>query len=154
VGACAGIDGAKEEHAVVLADARGEPLAQRVFVHDEEGIATLCQVLVRLAVARVAVERLDGLLVERLLNPGLCVLALHPNHVKAARPRIRSQGKSDRFDAWVLCELARTEAHRFRALARDTDATKAIWAATRAREDLVGTRGQLANQLRAELERF
>ncbi|HYY21041.1 MAG TPA: transposase, partial [Thermoleophilaceae bacterium] len=88
------------------------------------------------------------------LDAGLCVLALHPNQVKAARPRFRSQGKSERFDAWVLCELALTDAHRFRALAPDTDATKVRRAATRAREDLVGTRVQLANQLRAELERF
>lgn len=77
-----------------------------------------------------------------------------PNQVKAARPRFRSQGKSDRFDAWVLCELARTDAHRVRTLAPDTDATKAIRALTRAREDLVETRVQLANQLNAELERF
>ena len=65
MGACAGIDWAKEEHAVVVADERGEPLAERVFAHDEEGIAALCQLLVRLAVERVAVERPDGLLVER-----------------------------------------------------------------------------------------
>jgi transposase len=55
----------------------------------------------------VAVERPDGLLVERLLDAGLRVLALHPNQVAAARDRFRvSGGKSDRFDAFVLCELA------------------------------------------------
>ena len=154
MGACAGVDWAKDEHVVLVADERGEVLAEGVFIHDEEGIAALCELLVGLAVDRVAVERPDGLLVERLLDAGLCVLALHPNQVKAARPRFRSQGKSDRFDAWVLCELARTDAHRFRALAPDSDATKAIRALTRAREDLVQARVALANQLRAELERF
>lgn len=154
MGACAGVDWAKDEHAVLVADERGELLAERVFAHDEEGVAALCELLVRLGVERVALERPDGLLVERLLDAGLCVLALHPNQVNAARPRFRSQGKSDRFDAWVLCELARTDAHRFRALVPDSDATKALRAVTRAREDLVATRVQLANQLRAELERF
>ena len=78
---------------------------------------------VRLGVALVAVERPDGLLVERLLDAGLRVLALHPNQVAAARDRFRvSGGKSDRFDAFVLCELARTDHHRFRVLEPDSDA--------------------------------
>jgi transposase len=54
----------------------------------------------------------------------------------------------------VLCELARTDRHRFRVLEPDSDQTKALRALTRAREDLVGTRTALTNQLRAELERF
>lgn len=154
MGACAGVDWAEDEHAVLVADERGELLAEGVFVHDEEGISALCELLAPLVVERVAVERPDGLLVERRLDAGLTVLALHPNQVKAARPRFRSQGKSDRFDAWVLCGLARTDAHRLRALAPDTDATKALRALTRARAELAATRVQLANQLRAELERF
>jgi transposase len=155
VGAYAGVDWAKDEHAVLVADERGERLVEGVLAHDEQGIVALCRLLCDHGVERVAVERPDGLLVERLLDAGLCVLALHPNQVKAARARFRAQGgKSDRFDAFVLCELARTDAHRFRALVPDADATKALRALTRAREDLVEARVALANQLRAELERF
>jgi len=111
--------------------------------------------LVRLNVELVAIERPDGVLVERLLDAGLRVLALHPNQVAAARARFRvSGGKSDRFDAFVLCELARTDHHRFRVLEPDSDQTKALRALCRAREDLVQTRVALTNQLRAELERF
>ena len=44
---------------------------------------------------------------ERLLDAGLRVLALHPNQVAATRDRFRvSGGKSDGFDAFVLCESA------------------------------------------------
>ncbi len=43
-----------------------------------------------------------------------------------------SGGKSDGFDAFVLCELARTDHHRFRVLEPDSDATKALRALTRA----------------------
>jgi transposase len=101
------------------------------------------------------IERPDGLLVERLLDAGLRVLALHPNKVAAARDRFRvAGGKSDRFDSFVLCELARTDHHRFRVREPDTDQTKAIRALTRAREDLVQARTGIVNQLRAELERF
>src|ERR1700751_3822897 len=97
--------------------------------------------LVRLGVELVAIERPDGLLVERLLDAGLRVLPLHPNKVAAARDRFRvSGGKSDRFDAFVLCELARTDHHRFRILEPDADTTKALRALTRARENLVVAR--------------
>jgi transposase len=118
-------------------------------------LRSLCRTLVRLKVKLVAIERPDGVLVERLLDAGLRVLAIHPNQVAAARPRFRaSGGKSDRFDSFVLCELARTDHHRFRVLEPDSDQTKALRALCRGREDLVATRVALANQLRAELERF
>ena len=67
------------------------------FAHDEKGLRSLCRQLVRLRVELVAIERPDGLLVERLLDAGLRVLALHPNQVAATRDRFRvSGGKSDR----------------------------------------------------------
>src|SRR5205085_2628192 len=120
-----------------------------------KGLRSLCRTLMRMEVTLVAIERPDGLLVERLLDAGLRLLPLHPNQVAAARPRFRAAGgKSDRFDAFVLCELARTDNHRFRVLEPDSDQTKALRTMTRAREDLVQTRVALTNQLRAELERF
>jgi len=150
----AGIDWATEKHDVLVADEDGSEVLAGTFVHDEKGLSALCRTLVRLEVRLVAIERPDGLLVERLLDAGLQVLPLHPNKVAAARDRFRvSGGKSDRFDAFVLCELARTDHHRFRILEPDSDETKAIRALTRAREDLVETRTGVMNQLRAELER-
>ena len=102
------------------------------------GCLALCRTLVKMKVGLVAIERPDGVLVERLLDAGLKVLALHPNKVAAARDRFRVYGgKSDRFDAFVLCELARTDNHLFRVLEPDLDQTKALRAMTRAREDLV-----------------
>jgi transposase len=154
-GVCAGIDWAKDTHDVLVADADGERLWRETVVHDEAGIARLCRTLVTLGVLRVAVERPDGLLIERLLDAGLTVLAIHPNMVAAARPRFRpAGGKSDAFDAFVLCELARTDSHRFRALTPDSDQTKALRALTRGRDILVEQRVAMCNQLRAELERF
>jgi transposase len=152
---CAGVDWAKDAHEVLVADGEGERLWGETVPHDEAGIVRLCRTLVTLGVVRVAVERPDGLLIERLLDAGLTVLAIHPNKVAAARDRFRAAGgKSDRFDAFVLCELARTDSHRFRALTPDSDQTKALRALTRGREVLVEQRVALCNQLRAELERF
>ena len=73
---------------------------------------------------------------------------------RPAHPPLSWIPKSDRFDAFVLCELARTDHHRFRVLEPDADETKALPALTRAREDLVKSRVAVGNQLRAELERF
>src|ERR1700756_4626535 len=151
----AGVDWASEKHDVLISDGVGEELLAAKFAHDEAGLRALCRQLVRLEVGLVAIERPDGVLVERLLDAGLRVITLHPNQVAATRSRFRaSGGKSDRFDAYVLCELARTDHHRFRILEPDSDRTKALRALSRAREDLVQTRAALCNQLRAELERF
>lgn len=153
-GVCAGVDWAKDAHEVLVQDADGERLWAATVPHDEAGIARLCKTLVTLGVERVAIERPDGVLVERLLDAGLTVLALHPNQVAAARARFRpAGGKSDPFDAFVLCELARTDSHRFRVLVPDSDQTKALRALTRARQELVEQRVALCSQLRSELER-
>ena len=150
----AGIDWASEAHEVCVSE-EGRVNERFSAGHDERGIAALAERLTRLGVARVAIERPDGILVERLLAAGLEVLAIHPNQVKAARARFAvAHGKSDRFDAYVLAELARTDAHRFRALRPDSDETKALRTLTRAREDLVGAKVELANQLRAQLQAF
>lgn len=151
----AGIDWASEEHAVCVVDEQGMPLRERGVAHDEAGIVALCRELLALGIERVAIERPDGILVDRLLEAGLTVIAVHPNQAKAARERYSvARGKSDRFDAFVLAELARTDAHRLRAIEPDCDETRALRALTRTREDLVGARVELANQLRAQLEAF
>jgi transposase len=150
----AGVDWASEAHEVCVSE-EGRVVTRFSATHDERGIEKLVGWLAAQRVDRIAIERPDGILVERLLAAGLEVLAIHPNQMKAARPRYAvAHGKSDRFDAFVLAELARTDAHRFRALVPDSDETKALRALTRAREDMVEARVALANQLRAQLEAF
>ena len=151
----AGVDWASEEHACCVVDEDGRIIEGRRYRHDERGITALCRRLVDLGVELVAIERPDGLLIERLLDAGLRVIAIHPNQVAAMRPRFSAAGgKSDSFDSFVLGELARTDSHRYRVLVPDSDQTKALRALSRAREDLVGTRVALANELRAQLQCF
>jgi transposase len=154
-GRFAGVDWASEEHAVCVVDEEGRIVEGRRYRHDERGVRALCSRLPSLGAELVAIERPDGLLIERLLDAGLSVIAVHPNQVAAMRPRFSvAGGKSDSFDSFVLAELARTDSHRFRILVPDSDRTKALRALTRAREDLVRTRGVLANQLRDQLGCF
>ena len=80
----AGVDWAKEEHALCVVDETGRRLLQRRFAHDERGLGGLCRSLADHGVRRVAIERPDGVLVERLLEAGLAVLPIHPNQMKAA----------------------------------------------------------------------
>jgi transposase len=151
----AGIDLASEEHRLVVVESDGRRLEERRFAHREDGVSALVRRLLELDVARVAIEQPNGLVVDRLLDAGIAVVAVHPNQLAAARDRYRSGGgKSDGFDGYVLAELARTDMHRLRLLAPDSDQTRALRVLTRAREDLVEQRVALANQLRAQLDAF
>jgi hypothetical protein len=154
MGNCVGIDRASEKHDVLIEDPAGTELLAETFAHDEDGVSALCAALQCFEVEVVAIERPEGLLVDRVLDAGVRVLAMHPRQVAAARDRFRaSGGKSDQFDRFVLCEHARTDSHRFRVLEPDSDQTKALRALVRAREDLVGARVALA-KLRAQLQCF
>lgn len=151
----AGIDWASEEHALCVVDGAGATVEGELHTHDEAGIKALIARMRALGVGRVAIERPDGLLVNRLLEAGFAVMPVHPNKLKATRLRYEaSGGKSDGFDAFVLAELARTDSHRHRALRPDSDETKALRALTRTREDLVGARVRLANEPRSQLDAF
>jgi hypothetical protein len=90
----AGVDWASEEHAVCVVDERGRIVEGRRYRHDERGSPALCARLLRLGAQLVAVERPDGLLIERLLDAGLAVIAVHPNQVKANRPRYSLAGSA------------------------------------------------------------
>jgi transposase len=155
MGNYAGVDWAADKHDVLVANEAGEELLAATFAHDEKGLRALCRALVRLKVQPVAIERPDGAFGRTFAGCGAAGAGIARNQVAASRAQFRvSGGKSDRFDAFVLCELARTNSHRFRVLEPDSDQTKALRALTRGREDLVHARVALSNQLRAELERF
>jgi transposase len=153
-----GLDWAAREHAVCVVDERGAVVLRLEVAHSEDGLAELSERLTRLAPPaelRVAIERPSGLLVDTLVECGFVVVPIHPNAVKASRPRYSaSQGKTDAGDAYLLADLLRTDGHRFRALAPPSDEIKALRGVVRLRDDLVAQRIALANQLRALLDGF
>jgi transposase len=153
-----GIDWASTKHDVCVLDPQGQVLARFEISHSAECLAELRRRLLRFASAEqiaVALERPSGLLVDTLVETGFHVVPIHPNALKASRPRYSAAGaKSDPGDAYILADLLRTDGHRFRALRAPSDATRALRAAVRTRDDLVATRVQLANQLRSLLESF
>jgi transposase len=151
----AGLDWASRTHAACVIDERGGVHLQFEVDHDAAGLAELCHRLRGAGATAVAIERPSGLIVDALLEAGFSVVPIHPNVVKATRPRYRSHGgKSDASDAYLLADLLRTDGHRFKPLAPQSDDIRALRALVRGRDDLVATRVQLANQLRSLLQSF
>lgn len=151
-GVTAGLDWARDDHAVSVVDDRGREVARCTITHTAGGLRKLVAFLGRHGAVEVAIERPDGPVVDTLLDSGLTVVVISPNQVKNLRGRYGSAGnKDDRFDAYVLADTLRTDRARLRPLVPDTDATIALRRACRARKDLVNHRVAVANQLRAHL---
>jgi len=153
-----GLDWAQDEHAVWILDDRGGTVGKFTVAHTAAGLTELAARLAKIAPTsdmRLAIERPTGLLVDTLVEQGFTVVPIHPNAVKASRPRYSAaQGKTDLGDAYMLADVLRTDGHRFRALTPLSDETKALRGLVRVREDLVAQRVALSNQLRCLLEQF
>ena len=151
----AGLDWASQTHAVCVIDAQGTVRERFDIDHTAAGLAELQRRLAACGKPPLAIERPSGLIVDTLVEAGFTVVPIHPNVVKATRPRYRSHGaKSDASDAYLLADLLRTDGHRFKPLAPQGEEIRALRALVRGRDDLVATRVQLANQLRSLLESF
>lgn len=153
-----GIDWASDKHDVCVLDLAGTIVDAFLIPHTADGLRDLERRLRRFdapASLPIAIERPSGLLVDTLVEADFPVVPIHPNALKATRPRYAAApGKSDPGDAYILADILRTDGHRFRPLRAPSDRTKALRAAVRTRDDLVATRTQLANQLRSLLEGF
>jgi transposase len=155
----AGLDWASNVHAVCVLDAAGAVRQRFEVAHDAAGLTALLAQLRKLSpearALPIAIERPSGLLVDTLIEAGFRVVPIHPNVVKATRPRYRSHGaKSDASDAYLLADLLRTDGARFASLKPQSDEIRALRALVRGRDDLVATRVQLANPLRSLLDSF
>lgn len=154
----AGLDWGSSEHATCVIDEQGRRVLQMQVPHTADGLTALLSALAKIAPADqlpVAIERPSGLVVETLTEAGHPVVPIHPNALKACRPRYRAAGgKSDPGDAYILADVLRTDGHRLRPVHPHSDEARALRARVRTRDDLVAERVALANQLRALLESF
>jgi transposase len=152
------LDWGATAHAVCIVDGTGKAVARIEGRHDAVGLADMLTRLRKLAPPAelpIAIERPSGLIVDALIEAGHPVIPIHPNVVKACRPRYRAAGgKSDPGDAYMLADILRTDGHRFRPLMPLCDDIRALRALVRGRDDLVAQRVALANQLRSLLEGF
>ena len=153
-----GLDWGGTNHAVCVVDGTGQVVVRFEAQHDAAGLADMLARLKRVVLPAelpIAIERPSGLIVDALVAAGYPVMPIHPNVVKACRPRYRAAGgKSDPGDAYMLADILRTDGHRFRPLMPASDEIRALRALVRGRDDLVASRVALANQLRSLLEGF
>src|SRR3569833_1501864 len=121
----AGLDWGGERHAVCVVDSDGKNVAHFEVAHGLDGLRELRARFAKLAPAAeipIAIERPTGLIIDELVDAGHTVVAIHPNVVKACRPRYRAAGgKDDLGDAYLLADVLRTDGHRFRPLTPQSD---------------------------------
>ena len=149
----AGIDWSWQHHALCIVDDAGRRIEEATVPHSRPGLAKITKLLTRRGVARVGIERSDGPVVEHLIRDGFEVVVISARQVKSLRARYGSAGnKDDRFDAFVLADALRTDAGRWAIVRPDSDETIALRMLVRARQDLIGHRIAVANQLLAVLQ--
>ena len=91
-------------------------------------------------------------MVQALLDAGLVVFVVPSRQVTALRSRYGSAGnKDDRFDAYLLADVLRTDRRRLDPLTVDRPDTVGLRMLLRTRHDLVVARVAAHNQLRAHL---
>lgn len=149
----AGVDWSWHHHAICVVDEVGARVEELTVPHSRLGLGKMTALLQRAGVARVGIERSDGPVVEMLLKAGFDVVVISPRQVRSLRARYAAAGnKDDRFDAFVLADALRTDAGRWHPVRPDSSATQALRMLIRARQDLVGHRIAVHNQLLAVLQ--
>jgi transposase len=149
----AGVDWAKDDHVACVVGGEGEVLDRFTVSHNAAGLKRMADRLLQAGVAQVGIERGDGPVVDTLLQAGLSVFVIPPAQVKHLRSRYGSAGnKDDRFDAYVLADVVRTDIRRLVPMVCDSEQATALRSSVRARRDLVCHRVAAANQLRAHLQ--
>ncbi|WP_261763893.1 IS110 family transposase [Pseudonocardia asaccharolytica] len=147
------MDRASADHAVSIVAPDGEQTSRFLVTHHASGLRTLVKRLVKAGVVEVGIERPDGPIVDALRAAGLVVFVIPPGQLKNLRSRYGSAGNTDdRFDAYVLADVVRTDRRRLRPPLVDQPATTALRPLTRARKALLAHRIAVADQLRAHLQ--
>jgi transposase len=154
-----GHDWAEAHHDVFVEDETGRRLGGGRLPEGIEGVARFHALVAEHvegpAEVVVATETDRGLFVGSLVAGGYTVLAVNPMSVSRYRERHTTSGaKSDRGDAKVLAELARTDHQNHRPIAGDSELVESIKVLTRAHQSLIWTRQRQLNQLRSTLREF
>lgn len=154
-----GIDWAEAHHDICLVDEAGQVLARRRVAEGLEGVSRLHALVAEHAEEPasvvVGIETDRGLLVSSLLAAGYQVFAINPLAANRYRERsVTSGAKSDPGDARVLADLVRTDRHKHRPVAGDSELAEAVKVLARAHQNLIWSRQRQMNQLRNTLREF
>ncbi len=155
-----GLDWAERHHDLCVMDATGQVLGRKRVPDGLEGVAQLHALLAECSGGEegeviCGTETDRGLMVRTLLASGYQVYAINPKAVDRYRDRHRVGGaKSDSADAKVLADLVRTDRHNHRPVVPDSELAEALQVLSRTHKQLIWSRQQEANRLRALLREF
>lgn len=150
----AGVDWSWTDHAVCVVDDAGAVVERLTVKHTAAGLARL---VTGHGIARARRGRGGDRARRRTggagpLDADLPVFVVASRQVTALRTRYGTAGnKDDRFDAYLLADVLRTDRRRLTALTVDRSETLGLRMLIRARQDLVEARVAAHNQLRAHL---
>src|SRR5258705_2124228 len=149
-----GHDWAEAHHDIHVEDDRGRRLAKARVAEGVEGPAAFHELLAGFvedpAEVTIATETDRGLFVTGLVAAGYRVLAVNPMSTSRYRERHSTSGaKSDPGDAFVLAELARTDSHNHRPIARDSELGETVKGLTRAHQNPIWSPRRQLHQLRS-----
>lgn len=152
----AGIDWGGYEHQLCVVDGEGRKRAELRLTHDRVGLERLEAELDALGGrVSVAVERAEGILVERLQAAGHQVYPVSPRIAARARERYRvAPTKDDVFDAYVLADTLRHEHERWRPLRAPSPELAELRGLVRDRQRILAEQIRIEAQLRAILESY
>lgn len=155
-GVFVGIDWGGQHHQLCVLDGGGTRRLETRIDHDAVGLDGLDRTLATFgARLPIAIERAEGLLVERLQAAGHVVFPVSPRIAARARERYRvASVKDDVFDAFVLADTLRHEHGHWRPLPVPSAVLAELRALTRDRARLLENQQTVESQLRAILDAY
>lgn len=154
-----GDDWSSDHHDIEIQDEQGRRLAKRRLAEGVQGLGELHALVAHHAddpaEVMVGIETDRGLWPAALVAAGYQVYAVNPKAAARYRERHSVSGaKSDAGDAAVLADLVRTDRHKHRQVANDSELGEAVKVLTRAHQRLVWSRYRQVQQLTSMLREF
>lgn len=153
-----GIDWSDQHHDLCILNEAGDKLNTFSISHTRDGFEQAHMHIAKHASpeqVRVSIETKDSLLVDFLSELGYTLCFLNPKQTDRFRDRHRmSDSKSDSFDAYVLADAVRTDAHLFNALSPLDEESLRLRVLTRTRENIVTRKVSVQNEITTYLKRY
>jgi transposase len=151
----AGFDWAKDHHAVIVVDAKGQVVADFEFDHSLEGWQRMLKECSAFPALAVAIETSQGPAVDQLLQHQFTVYPIHPVAAESYRQRKAPSGtKTDHLDAWGLADALRVDGHGWKVLLPMDPMTQQLRLLCRDEVALIQQRTVLVNQLQQALAEY
>ena len=148
----AGLDWARDHHAVVIVDAQGTVVADFEFAHSLEGWKSFREKTAPFPNLAVALETTQGAAVDQLLQGQYTLYPVHPIASESYRKRKAPSGtKTDHVDGWGLADALRVDGAQWRALRPLDPVTQQLRLLCKDEVSLIEQRTLLVNQLQQAL---